>query len=146
MIGNAIHEAKTPNMDKLIGKKNKHIKKNFIKKIHFISKIEFNSISADASGLAVGLPEGVMGNSEVGHLTIGAGRQEYQDLVRINKSIKENKFGSIPVLQNAFENAKKNGNKIHFLGLVSDGGVHSHQGEKKKNLKKILISQKKKKN
>jgi len=100
--------------------------------------IEFNSIIADASGLAVGLPEGVMGNSEVGHLTIGAGRQEFQDLVRINKSIKEGKFGKIENLLKAFENAKKT-DRIHFLGLVSDGAVHSHQ----EHLYKLLEEAKK---
>jgi 2,3-bisphosphoglycerate-independent phosphoglycerate mutase len=78
-----------------------------------------------ACGEDVGLPEGQMGNSEVGHLNIGAGRVVYQDLVRINKEIKEGDFFRNPVLTKAFDYAKKNGKAVHFLGLVSDGGVHS---------------------
>ena len=77
------------------------------------------------SGEDVGLPEGQMGNSEVGHLNIGAGRVVYQDLVRINKEIKENVIGKNPVLVNAFNYAKEKNVSVHFLGLVSDGGVHS---------------------
>ena len=80
----------------------------------------------NASGLAVGLPAGQMGNSEVGHMNIGAGRVVYQDLVRINKSIEEGTLGNNPTLKNAFDHAKKSGSKLHFMGLVSDGGVHSH--------------------
>jgi 2,3-bisphosphoglycerate-independent phosphoglycerate mutase len=79
-----------------------------------------------ASGLAVGLPEGQMGNSEVGHMNIGAGRIVYQDLVRINKAIAERELDGNPVLNEAFDYANKNGKKVHFIGLVSDGGVHSH--------------------
>ena len=78
-------------------------------------------------GEYVGLPEGQMGNSEVGHLNIGAGRIVYQELSRINNSIKQNEFEKIPLLLEAFEQAKKNGKKVHFIGLVSDGGVHSSQ-------------------
>lgn len=77
------------------------------------------------SGEHVGLPDGQMGNSEVGHLNIGAGRVVYQDLVRVNKEIKDNVIGQNPVLVNAFKYAKENGKSVHFLGLVSDGGVHS---------------------
>ncbi len=77
------------------------------------------------SGEDVGLPEGQMGNSEVGHLNIGAGRVVYQDLVRINKEIKENVIGQNPVLVNAFNYAKEKNVSVHFLGLLSDGGVHS---------------------
>ena len=77
------------------------------------------------SGENVGLPDGQMGNSEVGHLNIGAGRVVYQDLVMINKEIKENKIASNPVLVEAFNYAKQKGAAVHFLGLVSDGGVHS---------------------
>ena len=77
------------------------------------------------SGEDVGLPDGQMGNSEVGHLNIGAGRIVYQDLVRINKAVRENTMDKNPVLLNAIEYAKKNNKKIHLLGLVSDGGVHS---------------------
>ncbi len=80
----------------------------------------------EASGLAVGLPEGQMGNSEVGHMNIGAGRIVYQDLVRINKAVKEKELDSNPVLTAAFDYALKNQKNLHFMGLVSDGGVHSH--------------------
>jgi 2,3-bisphosphoglycerate-independent phosphoglycerate mutase len=77
-----------------------------------------------ASGLDVGLPEGQMGNSEVGHLNLGAGRIVYQDLTRINKAIAEGELGRNPVAQETFGKAR--GHRLHFLGLVSDGGVHSH--------------------
>jgi 2,3-bisphosphoglycerate-independent phosphoglycerate mutase len=80
----------------------------------------------EASGLAVGLPAGQMGNSEVGHMNIGAGRVVYQDLVRINKSIEDHELDTNPVLLEMFDYAKKNNRKIHFMGLLSDGGVHSH--------------------
>ena len=77
------------------------------------------------SGEDVGLPEGQMGNSEVGHLNLGAGRVVYQDLTRINKSIRDGELAQMPVLAEAFAKAK--GKRLHFLGLISDGGVHSHQ-------------------
>lgn len=80
----------------------------------------------EASGLAVGLPAGQMGNSEVGHMNIGAGRVVYQDLVRVNKAIEERELDSNSVLLDAFAYAKKNNKAVHFIGLVSDGGVHSH--------------------
>src|SRR5689334_4708305 len=80
----------------------------------------------EASELAVGLPAGQMGNSEVGHMNIGAGRIVYQDLVRINKAIQEKELDKNPVLLDAFAYAKKNGKNVHFIGLLSDGGVHSH--------------------
>lgn len=102
----AIAQAKTPFMDSLL--------ENYPH-----SKLE-------ASGLAVGLPEGQMGNSEVGHMNIGAGRVVYQDLVRINKEISEGTIAQNPVLVSALEYAKTNGKALHLLGLVSDGGVHSH--------------------
>ena len=79
------------------------------------------------SGLDVGLPEGQMGNSEVGHTNIGAGRIVYQELTRITKSIEDGDFFSIPDLVTAIENCKKNHSKLHIMGLLSDGGVHSHQ-------------------
>ena len=79
------------------------------------------------SGLDVGLPEGQMGNSEVGHTNIGAGRIVYQELTRITKSIESGDFFSIPELVSAIENCKKNHSKLHIMGLLSDGGVHSHQ-------------------
>src|SRR5436189_3883814 len=77
-----------------------------------------------ASGADVGLPEGQMGNSEVGHLNLGAGRIVYQDLTRINKAVKEGELTRNRVLQEAFAAAR--GHRLHLLGLVSDGGVHSH--------------------
>lgn len=80
----------------------------------------------EASGLAVGLPAGQMGNSEVGHMNIGAGRVVYQDLVRINKSIEDKELDKNPVVLEMFEYAKTNNRKVHFIGLLSDGGVHSH--------------------
>lgn len=80
----------------------------------------------EASGLAVGLPEGQMGNSEVGHLNIGAGRVVYQDLTRITKSIKEGDFYDNETLVAAFDHARKHGTQVHLFGLLSDGGVHSH--------------------
>ena len=78
------------------------------------------------SGLNVGLPDGQMGNSEVGHTNIGAGRIVYQELTRITKSIEDGDFFNIPELVGAIENCKKNHSKLHILGLLSDGGVHSH--------------------
>jgi 2,3-bisphosphoglycerate-independent phosphoglycerate mutase len=81
--------------------------------------------TVSASGECVGLPEGQMGNSEVGHLNLGAGRVVYQDLTRINKCIRDGELAKMPVLVEAFEKAK--GKRLHFIGLVSDGGVHSHQ-------------------
>src|SRR5664279_877944 len=77
-----------------------------------------------ASGLDVGLPEGQMGNSEVGHLNLGAGRIVYQDLTRINRAISEGELTRNPIVRQTFERAR--GHRLHFLGLVSDGGVHSH--------------------
>ena len=78
-------------------------------------------------GEDVGLPEGQMGNSEVGHLNIGAGRIVYQELTRINKSIREGDFFELPALKKAFGAAKQNGRSLHLIGLVSEGGVHSSQ-------------------
>jgi 2,3-bisphosphoglycerate-independent phosphoglycerate mutase len=101
----AIAKAKTPFIDSL-----------FTRYPH--SKLQ-------ASGLAVGLPDGQMGNSEVGHMNIGAGRVVNQDLVRINKAVEEKTLGKEPVLKDAFEYAKKNNKKVHLIGLLSDGGVHS---------------------
>ena len=77
-------------------------------------------------GLNVGLPEGQMGNSEVGHMNLGAGRIVYQDLVKINKAVQDGSLAREPELRNAFQYAKDHHKKVHFLGLVSDGGVHSH--------------------
>jgi 2,3-bisphosphoglycerate-independent phosphoglycerate mutase len=102
----AIDQANTPFVDSLY-KKYSHSRLN-------------------ASGMAVGLPEGQMGNSEVGHMNIGAGRVVYQDLVKINLAVENNELGKNRVLQEAFDYAMKNGKKMHLIGLVSDGGVHSH--------------------
>jgi 2,3-bisphosphoglycerate-independent phosphoglycerate mutase len=102
----AIDKANTPYMDSL-----------FKKYAH--SKLE-------ASGLAVGLPEGQMGNSEVGHMNIGAGRVVYQDLVKINKAVEEGTLATNKTLLEAFDYAKKENKKVHFMGLLSDGGVHAH--------------------
>jgi 2,3-bisphosphoglycerate-independent phosphoglycerate mutase len=81
----------------------------------------------DASGLAVGLPEGQMGNSEVGHMNLGAGRVVYQEITRIDKAIKEGTFSRIDVLRSAIEQVRDTGKTLHLMGLLSDGGVHSHE-------------------
>lgn len=103
----AVFQAKTPFMDHLMA--------------------TYPNATLLTSGENVGLPDGQMGNSEVGHLNIGAGRIVYQELTRINKSIREGDFFQNPVLINAFETAKKAGKKMHFMGLVSNGGVHSSE-------------------
>ena len=95
---------------------------NFIDSLY--KKYPFSNLRTD--GLHVGLPDGQMGNSEVGHMNIGAGRIVYQDLAKINISIEQNKFKKEKVIAETFEFAKKYNKKIHFLGLISDGGVHSH--------------------
>ena len=104
--GNAIVAASTPNLDRIL-------KENPVTKI-------------GASGLDVGLPDGQMGNSEVGHTNIGAGRIVYQELTRITKSAEEGDMEKNPALLNAMQSAKENGKALHFMGLLSDGGVHSH--------------------
>ena len=104
--GNAIHMANTPVMDKLMA--------------------ECPFAKGYASGLEVGLPAGQMGNSEVGHMNIGAGRIIYQELTRITKSIEDGDFFENPEMLEAIENCKKNGSDLHLWGLLSDGGVHSH--------------------
>lgn len=97
-------------------------------KTPFINSLypQYANSKLEASGLAVGLPAGQMGNSEVGHMNIGAGRIIYQDLVKINKAVEEKELDKNQVLLNAFEYAKKNNKNVHLIGLVSDGGVHSH--------------------
>ena len=87
---------------------------------------KYPSTRLKASGLAVGLPEGQMGNSEVGHLNIGAGRVIYQELTRITKAIEDGDFFTNPALVKAMDDAKRDGKKLHVMGLASDGGVHSH--------------------
>lgn len=104
--GNAVKKANTPNFDKYFD--------------------NYSHTYLNASGLAVGLPEGQMGNSEVGHLNIGAGRVVYQDFTRISKSIKDGDFFEKEELVRACKNVEKNNTKLHLLGLLSDGGVHSH--------------------
>ena len=106
--GNAIKQAKTPVMDGF-------------------ESGGANWAVIEASGLAVGLPEGTMGNSEVGHLTIGAGQVEFQDLVRINLNVSEGKLGTQTALTDAIAKAKAGSGRVHLFGLLSDGGVHSHQ-------------------
>ena len=80
----------------------------------------------DTFGLAVGLPEGQMGNSEVGHMNLGAGRVVFQNLVRINMAVENGTFIEEPILKDAFDYALNNNKNVHFIGLASNGGVHSH--------------------
>jgi len=104
--GNAIHMAKTPNLELLMK--------------------EYPTSHLNASGLSVGLPDGQMGNSEVGHLNLGAGRIVYQSLTRINEAVRNGSFFENEAYVNATKNAVKNNSKLHIMGLLSDGGVHSH--------------------
>lgn len=104
--GNAIAQAQTPVMDKLMA--------------------ECPFVQGQASGMAVGLPDGQMGNSEVGHTNMGAGRIVYQMLVKISKSIQDGDFFENEALKKAVENCKKNDSALHLMGLLSPGGVHSH--------------------
>ncbi len=104
--GNAVAQARTPVMDRLMK--------------------EYPFVKGAASGMAVGLPEGQMGNSEVGHLNMGAGRIVYQELTRITKEIQDGTFFENPALLDAVNNCKKNDSSLHMYGLLSDGGVHSH--------------------
>src|SRR3954453_21803257 len=103
--GNAIRLARTPAFDALYG--------------------EFPHTLINTSGLAVGLPEGQMGNSEVGHMNMGSGRIVYQELTRINKAISDGDFFANAALLDAIRKVKKSGGKLHLLGLTSPGGVHS---------------------
>lgn len=104
--GNAVAQAKKPNFDRLWN--------------------QFPHSQLTASGEAVGLPEGQMGNSEVGHLNIGAGRVVYQSLTRVNVAIRDGEFVENETINGAMDHAKKNGTNLHLFGLLSDGGVHSH--------------------
>ncbi len=125
--GNAIALANTPVMDKL--------------------KKECPYVKGNASGLAVGLPDGQMGNSEVGHMNIGAGRIIYQELTRITKSINDGDFFENEEMLVAIDNCKKNNSDLHLWGLLSDGGVHSHNTHlyailelcKKQNFENVYI-------
>ena len=124
---NAVAEAKKPNIDKLMA--------------------EYPWVKGNASGMAVGLPEGQMGNSEVGHLNMGAGRIVYQELTRITKEIQDGTFFENPALMSAVENCKANDSALHMFGLLSDGGVHSHNTHlygllelaKRNNLSKVYV-------
>ena len=125
--GNAIALANTPVMDKL--------------------KKEFPYVEGQASGLFVGLPDGQMGNSEVGHMNMGAGRIVYQELTRITKAIEDGDFFENKALKEAVEHCKKENTALHFMGLVSSGGVHSHirhiygllELAKREGLKKVYL-------
>lgn len=125
--GNAVLQANTPNLDKYFK--------------------EYPNSKLSASGMDVGLPEGQMGNSEVGHTNIGAGRVVYQDLTRITKSISDGDFFDKKEFLDAIENCKKNNSALHLMGLLSDGGVHSHNTHlyalldlaKKEGLTKVFI-------
>lgn len=125
--GNAVAIAKTPVMDRLMG--------------------ECPFVRGNASGMAVGLPDGQMGNSEVGHLNMGAGRIVYQELTRITKEIQDGTFFENPALKKAMDNCKKNDSALHAYGLISDGGVHSHithlygllEMAKKEGLSKVYV-------
>ena len=126
-FGNAIAAAKTPNLDK------------------YMSECPMTKIGA--SGMDVGLPDGQMGNSEVGHTNIGAGRVVYQELTRITKSIADGDFFENEALIGAIDNCLKNGSALHLMGLLSDGGVHSHNTHlygllelaKRKGLTKVFV-------
>lgn len=125
--GNAVVQAKTPTMDRLMK--------------------EYPFVKGNASGMAVGLPEGQMGNSEVGHLNMGAGRIVYQELTRITKEIEDGVFFENEALLSAMNNCKENNSALHLFGLLSDGGVHSHnthlygtlQMAKKQGLDKVYV-------
>lgn len=125
--GNAVAEGRTPVMDRLMA--------------------ECPFVKGYASGMAVGLPDGQMGNSEVGHLNMGAGRIVYQDLTKITKAIQDGDFFENKALLAACENVKKNGSSLHMMGLVSDGGVHSHNEHiygllelaKKQGIEKVYV-------
>ncbi len=124
---NAVAAAKTPNFDKYWK--------------------QFTHTLLQASGLAVGLPEGQMGNSEIGHTTIGAGRAIDTDLVRIKKSIESGDFDTNPVFLSLFDHVKKHNSTLHVQGLLGDGGVHAHsdhlfaflRAAKKQNISKVAI-------
>lgn len=103
--GNAVSLARTPNLDRIL--------------------LDYPHTQLQTSGPAVGLPEGVMGNSEVGHLNIGAGRIVYQDLLRIDRAIEDGSFFTNPTFTTVYKDVKKNDTALHLMGLVSDGGVHS---------------------
>ena len=118
--GNAILNAETPWMDEFAKEGSKYAQ---------------GYTELEASSLAVGLPEGLMGNSEVGHLNIGAGRVVWQDVVRIDQTIKNGEMNKVENVVKCFKRAKEGNGRLHLLGLVSDGGVHSHMNHLKSLLK-----------
>ncbi|MGE4553177.1 MAG: 2,3-bisphosphoglycerate-independent phosphoglycerate mutase, partial [Desulfovibrionaceae bacterium] len=105
--GNAVTLARTPNLDRL--------------------RAAWPGTQLACSGRAVGLPDGFMGNSEVGHMNLGAGRVVYQDMTRIDMALEDGSLAANPVLADLAAKAKAGSGRLHFMGLVSDGGVHSHQ-------------------
>ena len=125
--GNAIKAAATPHLDRLFS--------------------EYPTTSIGASGMDVGLPDGQMGNSEVGHTNIGAGRVVYQELTRITKAVRDGSFFENEAFVQAVENCKKNNSALHLMGLLSSGGVHSHNEHlyallelaRKNNLQKVYV-------
>jgi 2,3-bisphosphoglycerate-independent phosphoglycerate mutase len=125
--GNAVRSAKTPNLDRLL------------------SSAAHSTLSA--SGLDVGLPPGQIGNSEVGHMNLGAGRLVYQDLPRISRSIEDGTFFENPAFLAAMDSCLEKGTSLHLMGLLSDGGVHSHTAHlwaflelaARKGLRKVYI-------
>ena len=125
--GNAIYAAGTPNLDRLLQK--------------------FPHTQLGASGMDVGLPDGQMGNSEVGHLNMGAGRIVYQELTRITKDIQDGEFFKKEPLIWAMDTVKENSGSLHLMGLLSDGGVHSHNTHlyallemaKQRGVKKVYV-------
>ena len=125
--GNAVIAAGTPNLDRLMAR--------------------YPHTLIEASGLAVGLPAGQMGNSEVGHLNIGAGRVVYQDITAIDKAIEDGEFFENPEFVAAMDNCKKTGGALHLVGLLSDGGVHSMNTHlyallemaKRRNVEKVYV-------
>ena len=125
--GNAVAAARTPNID------------------HLFETYPWEK--GYASGLSVGLPDGQMGNSEVGHMNMGAGRIVYQELTRITKEIEDGDFYANPVLLKACDNCSQKDSALHIWGLVSDGGVHSHNTHlygllelaRRQGLKKVYV-------
>ncbi len=114
---NAIRDARTPHLDELFK--------------------DYPYTTIQAGGVLVGLPKGVVGNSEVGHMNLGAGRAIRQDLVRINEAIENKTFNTMPMLKELIAKAKSNNNRVHLLGLLSDGGIHSHIEHTKEIIKSL---------
>lgn len=117
--GNAVYHAQTPVMDAL--------------------ERDHNATTLAAHGVAVGLPKGLMGNSEVGHMNVGAGRVCYQDICRIDVSMERGTFKDNAGLVASFDHAKAHGGRLHLIGLISDGGVHSHMNHTKEILRQAKV-------